>query len=66
MLLVSLGDMLHRRPLFFLHTGNSLEGNSQQILLSEMSLPGIEALIEKLVRKILGRLGKENPSCIAL
>ena len=37
-----------------------LKGNSRQILLSEMSLPGIEVLIEKLLPKILGRLGKEN------
>ena len=36
-----------------------LRGNSHQILLSEMSLPGIEALIEKSLPKILGRLGKE-------
>ena len=27
-----------------------------------MSLPGIEVLIDKLLPKILGRLGKENPS----
>ena len=27
-----------------------------------MSLPGVEVLIEKLLPKILGRLGKENPS----
>ena len=40
----------------------NLKGNSHQILLSEMSLPGIEVLIEKLLPKILGRLGKENPS----
>ena len=40
----------------------TLKGNSHQILLSEMSLPGVEALIEKLLPKILGRLGKENPS----
>ena len=26
-----------------------------------MSLPGVEILIEKLLPKILGRLGKENP-----
>ena len=32
-----------------------LEGNSHQILLSEMSLSGIEVLIEKLLPKILGR-----------
>ena len=41
---------------------NTLKGNSHRILLSEMSLPGIEVLIEKLLPKILGRLGKENPS----
>ena len=29
--------------------------------LSEMSLPGVEVLIEKLLPEILGRLGKENP-----
>ena len=40
----------------------SLKGNSHQILLSEISLPGIEVLIEKLLPKILGRLEKENPS----
>ena len=40
----------------------SLKGNSHQILLSEMSLPGFEVPIEKLLPKILGRLGKENPS----
>ena len=40
----------------------TLKGNSHQILLSEMSLPEVEVLIEKLLRKILGRLGKENPS----
>ena len=39
-----------------------LKGNSHQILLSEMSLPGVEVLIEKLLPKILGRLEKENPS----
>ena len=32
-----------------------LKGNSHQILLSEMSLPGDEVLIEKLLLKILGR-----------
>ena len=42
--------------------GKILLGNSHQILLSEMSLPGIEVLIEKLLPKILGRLGNENPS----
>ena len=36
-------------------------GNHHQILLSEMSLPGIEVLIEKSLPTILGRLGKENP-----
>ena len=40
----------------------NLNGNSHQILLSEMSLRGIEVLIEKLLPKILGILGKENPS----
>ena len=40
----------------------SLKGNSHQILLSEMSLPGVEVLIEKLLPKIYGRLGKENHS----
>ena len=40
----------------------SLKETSNQISLSEMSLPGIVALIEKLLPKILGRLGKENPS----
>ena len=39
-----------------------LKRNSHQILFSEMSLPGVEVLIEKLLPKILGRLGKENPS----
>ena len=39
-----------------------LKGNSHQILLSEMSLPGVEVPIEKLLPEILGRLGKENPS----
>ena len=39
----------------------NLKGNSHKILLSEMSLPGDEVLIEKLLPKILGRLGKENP-----
>ena len=39
-----------------------LKGNSHQILLSEMSLPGVEVLIEKLLPQILGRLGKKNPS----
>ena len=40
------------------------KGNSHQILLSETSLPGIEAFIKKLLLKVLllGRLGKENPS----
>ena len=40
----------------------SLKGNSHQTLLSEMSLPGVEVPIEKLLPKILGRLGKVNPS----
>ena len=39
-----------------------LKGNSHQILLSEMSLPGIGVLIEKMLPKILGRLGKQKPS----
>ena len=39
-----------------------LEGNSHQILLSGMSLPGVKVPVEKLLPKILGRLGKENPS----
>ena len=39
-----------------------LKKNSHQVLLSEMSLPGIKVLIEKLLSKILGRLGKEKPS----
>ena len=39
-----------------------LKGNSHQNLLSEMSLPGVEVLIEKFLPKILGRLGKEKPS----
>ena len=33
-----------------------------QILLSEMTIPGTEVLIEKLLPKILGSLGKENTS----
>ena len=42
-----------------MHTGMSkqlvlLKGSSQQILLSEMSLPVIEVLIERLLPKILG------------
>ena len=41
---------------------NKSKGNSHQIILSEMSLPGIEVHVEKLLPKILGRLGKENPS----
>ena len=44
---------------------NLLTGNSHQIVLSEMSLPGIElpVPIEKVLpNNILGRLGKENPS----
>ena len=39
-----------------------LKGNSHQILPSEMSLPGVEVPIEKLLPKILGRLEKDNPS----
>ena len=39
-----------------------LKGNSHQILFSEMSLLGVEVPIEKLLHKILGRLGEENPS----
>ena len=39
-----------------------LKGNSRQILLSEMSLPGIEVLIEKFLPQILWISGKENPS----
>ena len=39
-----------------------LKGNSHQILIFDMSLPGIEVLIEKLLPKILVRLEKENPS----
>ena len=39
-----------------------LKRNSHQILFSEMSLLGIEVLIEKLLPKILGRSGKENRS----
>ena len=38
------------------------KGNSHQTLLSEMSLPRIEVLMEKLLPKILGRLEKENRS----
>ena len=40
--------------------GPYLKGELSPILLSEMSLPGVEVLIEKLLPKILGRLGKEN------
>ena len=36
----------------------SLKGNSHQIILSEMSQPGIEVHIEKLLLNILERLGK--------
>ena len=43
------------------HESTSLKRNSHQSLLSEMSLPGIEIQTEKLLPKILGRLGKENP-----
>ena len=35
----------------------SLKGKFHQTLLSEMSLTGIEVLVEKLLPKILGRLG---------
>ena len=45
---------------------HDLKGNSHQILLSEMSLSGVEVLIEKLMPKILGRLGKENPSDVVV
>ena len=38
-----------------------LKGNSHQTLLSEMNLPVIEVLIEKLLPKIVGRLWKETP-----
>ena len=37
-------------------------GNSHHILHFEMSLTGIEVLIEKLLPKILERLGKESRS----
>ena len=40
----------------------TFKGELSPNLLSEMSLPGVEVLIEKLLPKILGRLGKENPS----
>ena len=43
-------------------TGVSVKGELSPNLLSEMSLPGIEVLIEKLLPKIIWRLGKENPS----
>ena len=46
----------------FLRNTSRLKGNSHQIILSEMSLPGIEVFIEKLLLNILGRLGKKNPS----
>ena len=39
-----------------------LKGNSYHIYFFEMSLPGVEVHIEKLLPKILGRLGKENSS----
>ena len=51
----------HHTEILFTAFSN-LKGNSHQILLSEMSLPGIEVLTEKLLPKILVRLGKENPS----
>ena len=38
-----------------------VKGNSHQVLHSEMSLPGSEVLIEKLLPKILGRLGRRIP-----
>ena len=38
-----------------------LKGNSHQILLSEISPPGIEVLIEKLLAKILWRVGRKTP-----
>ena len=40
----------------------TLNGELSPNLLSEMSLPGVEVLVEKWLPKILGRLGKENPS----
>ena len=39
-----------------------IKGELSPNLLSEMSLPGVEVFLEKLLPKILGRLGKENPS----
>ena len=39
-----------------------LKGKSHQILLSEIRVPVVEVLIEKLLSQILGRLGRENPS----
>ena len=38
----------------------NLQGTSHKILLSDMSQPGIEVLIEKLLLELSGRLGKEN------
>ena len=40
----------------------SSRGEASPNLLSEMSLPGIEVLLEKLSPKILGRSGKESLS----
>ena len=40
----------------------TLKGNSHQMLLSEMSVPGVEVPIEKLLSKTLGSLQKENSS----
>ena len=40
----------------------TITGHSHQILISEICLPGIEVSAENLLHKILGKLGKENPS----
>ena len=41
---------------------NIIKGNSYQILLSEMSLPGVEVLIEKLLpNKYWGDWGRRTP-----
>ena len=40
----------------------SLKGNPHQLVLSEVSQPGIEVSVEKLLPKIFGRLGKEKPA----
>ena len=48
--------------MFFTLSKELLKGELSSNLLSEMSLAGVEVLIEKLLPKILGRLGKENPS----